>query len=75
LPRGIVVPVETLEERVRGYVGGFESIRGMEEMIQDIARWCAAETGVRVRAVADLVIQPPNGGDLQTMRVSARATP
>lgn len=73
LPRDIVVPVEALEERVRGYIGGFESIRGMEEMIQDIARWCAEETGVRVRAVADLVIQPPYGGELQTMRVSARA--
>lgn len=75
LPRGVVVPVEILEERVRGYVGGFESIRGMEEMIQDIARWCAEETGVRVRAVADLVIQPPYGGEMQTMRVSARCTP
>ena len=75
LPRGVVVPVETLEERVRGYIGGFESIRGMEEMIQDVARWCAEETGVRVRAVADLVIQPPYGGELQTMRVSARCTP
>lgn len=73
LPRDIVVPVEALEERVRGYVGGFESIRGMEEMIQDIARWCATETGVRVRVVADLVIQPPYGGEQQTMRVSARA--
>lgn len=75
LPRDIVVPVEALEERVRGYTGGFESIRGMEEMIQDIARWCSAETGVRVRAVADLVIQPPYGGEIQKMRVSARGTP
>lgn len=75
LPRSIVVPVEALEEKVRGYVGGFESIRGMEEMIQDIARWCSAETGVPVRAVADLIIQPPYGGDRQTMRVSARHYP
>lgn len=73
LPKNIVVPVEALEERVRGYVGGFESIRGMEEMIQDISRWCADETGVAVRAVANLVIQPPYGGDLQLMRVSARS--
>lgn len=73
LPRDIVVPVEMLEERVRSYIGGFESIRGMEEMIQDIARWCAVEAGVRVRVVADLIIQPPYGGDLQTMRVTARA--
>lgn len=73
LPLDIVVPVEALEERVRGYVGGFESIRGMEEMIQDTARWCAIETGVRVRVVADLAIQPPYGGEQQTMRVSARA--
>lgn len=75
LPRDIVVPVEALEERVRGYIGGFESIRGMEEMIQDIARWCAEESGVRVRAVADLIIQPPYGGDLQKMRVSSRSAP
>lgn len=73
LPKQLVVPVEALEERVRCYVGGFESIRGMEEMIQDIAKWCADETGVSVRAVADLVIQPPYGGLEQTMRVSARA--
>ncbi|MGO6879446.1 hypothetical protein ACC734_17035 [Rhizobium ruizarguesonis] len=74
LPKNIVVPVEALEERVRGYIGGFESIRGMEEMIQDIAQWRAIETGVRVRAVADLIIQPPYGGPEQTMRVSARAS-
>ena len=73
LPMDVVVPVEALEERVREYIGGFESIRGMEEMIQDIALWCAEETGVRVRVVADLFIQPPYGGDLQTMRVSARS--
>jgi len=73
LPSSIVVPVEALEEKVRGYVGGFESIRGMEEMIQDIARWCSSETGVPVRAVADHIIQPPYGGNRQTMRVSARA--
>lgn len=72
-PKRVVVPVEALEERVRGYVGGFESIRGMEEMIQDIARWCAQETGVAVRVVADLVIQPPYGGEIQQMRVSARS--
>lgn len=68
-----VLPVEALEEKVRGYVGGFESIRGMEEMIQDLARWCTAITGSPVRAVADLVIQPPYGGPEQKMRVSARA--
>lgn len=73
LPTDTVVPVEALEEHVRLYVGGFENIRGMEEMIQDIALWCAEETGVRVRAVADLIIQPPYGGELQTMRVSARS--
>lgn len=75
LPRAIVVPVEDLEEKVRGYIGGFQSIRGMEEMIQDIARWCSGETGVSVRAVADLIIQPPYGGELQKMRVSARHYP
>jgi len=74
-PASIVVPVEALEEKVRSYIGGFESIRGMEEMIQDIARWSCAETGVPIRAVADLVIQPPYGGPEQAMRVSARATP
>lgn len=72
-PTDTVVPVEALEEHVRLYVGGFENIRGMEEMIQDIALWCAEETGVRVRAVADLIIQPPYGGEPQTMRVSARS--
>lgn len=72
-PARIVVPVESLESKVRGYIGGFESIRGMEEMIQDIARWCSSETGVPVRAVADLIIQPPYGGPKQRMRVSARS--
>lgn len=74
-PRDIVVPVEALEEKVRGYIGGFETIRGMEEMIQDLARWSCEATGVRVRVVAELLIAPPYGGDQQTMRVSARSTP
>lgn len=76
LPRGVVLPVEDLASWVGEYVDGHPSgVRNMEEMVQDIARRVSASTGVRVRAVADLRIRPPFGGEDQTMRVSARATP
>lgn len=74
LPAGTVVPVENLAAWIDEYRGGNEmrSIRNMEEMIQDIAVRCADEVGVAVRVVANLQIKPPYGGDMQTMRVSAR---
>lgn len=74
-PDGVVVPVENLVDWVNEYVGGHDTrrIRNMEEMVQDIAVRCAEETRVRVRLRANLIIQPPYGGELQTMRVSARA--
>lgn len=73
--RGIVVPVESLAEWIAEYVGGHQArnIRGMEEMIQDIAQGSANEAKVSVRAVANLLIKPPYGGEMQAMRVAARA--
>jgi len=73
MPGAVVFPVEDLASFVSEYVGGRGDIRGMEEMIQELASRVRDETGVQVRAFADLIIQPPFGGDQQTMRVSARA--
>ena len=74
-PYDTVVPVEDLANWIAEYVGGHESrdVRNMEEMIQDLAKRCAEETKVTVRVSADLHIKPPYGGDMQRMRVTARA--
>lgn len=72
---GIVLPVEDLAAMVAEYVGGFRSIRAMEEMIQDIARRCADIVKTTVFADADLIIAPPFGGEMQKMRVKVEATP
>ena len=74
-PDDVVFPVEDLASFVSEYVGGRGDIRGMEEMIQELAVRVRDVVRVPVRAYADLVIKPPFGGDQQTMRVSARATP
>ena len=75
-PLGVVFPVEDLTSMVAEYVDGHadRDVRNMEEMIQDLAVRAATVTGVSVRVVADLRIDPPYGGDQQTMRVAARAT-
>jgi hypothetical protein len=73
-PNGIVFPVEDLADFVAEYVGGRGDIRGMEEMIQELATRVRDVVGVPVRAYADLIIQPPYGGDQQTMRVAVRAS-
>lgn len=73
MPNTVVFPVEDLAEFVSEYVGGRGDIRGMEEMIQELAARVRDVVGVPVRAFADLIIQPPFGGDQQTMRVAARA--
>lgn len=75
MPEAIVFPVENLATFVAEYVDGHgtRNVRNMEEMIQDLAVRVRDEVGVSVRAVAALIIQPPYGGDQQTMRVSARA--
>lgn len=72
-PRSVVMPVEDLAEMVAGYVGGRGAIRGMEEMIQEIAARVHGEVGVPVRVRAELIIQPPYGGAEQRMAVRARA--
>jgi hypothetical protein len=74
IPAGVVFPVEDLASFVAEYVGGRGDVRGMEEMIQELANRVRDAVGVNVRAVADLIIKPPFGGDQQTMRVTARAT-
>lgn len=73
IPNGIVYPVENLVDLVNEYVGGRGDVRNMEEMIQDVASRVAGIVKVPVRAIADLNIRPPFGGDMQKMRVSARA--
>jgi len=72
---GIVLPVENLAAMVAEYVDGLGSIRAMEEMIQDIAKRCAATVQVAVSVKADLIIAPPFGGNVQKMLVSVEATP
>jgi hypothetical protein len=67
------MPVEDLAVMAGEYVGGLGDIRGMEELVQDFARRTFAEVRVPVRARADLLIQPPYGGDVQQMNVTARA--
>ncbi len=72
LPKaGIVLPVETLRDMVAEYVGGHQNrgIRGMEEMVQDIAIRTAAIVCSRVVVRADLVIVPHGGGAPQMMIV------
>jgi hypothetical protein len=73
IPNAIVFPVEDLAAFVSEYVGGRGEIRGMEEMVQELATRVRDVVGVPVRAFADLGIQPPYGGERQTMRVTARA--
>jgi hypothetical protein len=74
-PHDVVFPVEELASFVSEYVDGHPSrnVRNMEEMIQDLAVRVRDVVKVPVRAFADLIIQPPYGGDQQTMRVAARA--
>ncbi|NTG86176.1 hypothetical protein G6L15_08455 [Agrobacterium rhizogenes] len=74
-PDEIVFPVEDLASFVAEYVGGRGDIRGMEEMIQELATRVRDIVHVPVRSFADLLIRPPFGGDIQTMRVAARAKP
>lgn len=74
-PDDVVFPVEDLASFVSEYVGGRGDVRGMEEMIQELATRVRDIVRVPVRAYADLIIWPPFGGDQQTMRVSARALP
>jgi hypothetical protein len=70
------LPVEDLAAWVREFVDGHPSgIREMEAMVQDLARRTAEAVGCPVRAVADLLIDPPVKGDQQTMRVAARGIP
>jgi hypothetical protein len=75
--RGVVLPVETLRDMVAEYAGGHAArgVRGMEEMIQDIAARTAHIVGTMVRVRADLIIVPFGGGDPQMMRVACRADP
>ena len=74
-PRGVVLPVEVLRDMIAEYPGGHQTrgVRGMEEMVQDIARRVARIVGVPVRVRADLVIVPAGGGAPQMMRLSARS--
>lgn len=72
-PNGVVFPVEDLEAFIREYIGGRGAVRGMEEMVQELAQRVAEIVKVPVRVIADLTIQPPYGGNLQRMRVTARA--
>jgi len=72
-PTGIVMPVEDLAAMADEYVGGRDEIRGMEEMIQDIARRVHEAVGVPVRVKARLIIGPPFGGAVQGMDIIARA--
>lgn len=72
-PDGIVFPVEDLVDMINGYVGGRGEVRNMEEMIQDIASRVSTIVRVPVRAIANLNIIPPFGGEMQKMRVTARA--
>lgn len=71
-PAGVVIPVEDLAAWVSEYIDGhfLRDIRNMEEMIQDIAKRCSETVHVRVRVVADLLIDPPGGGEQQEMRVA-----
>jgi NADPH-dependent 7-cyano-7-deazaguanine reductase QueF len=73
-PDGIVLPVESLVEIIDEYRNGHveRGVRGMEEMVQDIAHRVHQLVGVRVRVRADLRIKPPFGGDEQVMLVNAR---
>jgi hypothetical protein len=70
-------PIEDLEDMIREYVGGHKirSIQGMEEMIQNLAVRACVATGVKVRARADLLIIPPQGGTEQRMAIFASASP
>lgn len=70
-PNGVVMPVEDLEVMAREYIGGLGPIRGMEEMVQDMAKRIADTCGVRVRLRAYMIISPPFGGADQMMRVTA----
>lgn len=73
-PKRIVLPVEDLAAWVEEFVGGHPNgRREMEGMIQDLAKRVSAIVGVRVRVVADLLIDPPFGGDQQKMKVVVRA--
>lgn len=77
LPKDRVFPVEWLEDLIREYQGGHptRNIRNMEEMVQDLALRAAENTGVRVRVRADLRINPPQGGTVQELHMTARAAP
>jgi hypothetical protein len=72
-PTGIVMPVEDLAAMANQYIGGRDEIRGMEEMIQDIARRVHEVVGVPVKVNASLIIGPPFGGTVQGMDIIARA--
>lgn len=77
LPKDRVFPVEWLEDMIREYVGGHHSrnIRNMEEMIQDLAIRAVENVRVRIRVRADLLISPPQGGTVQRLHMTARASP
>lgn len=74
-PCGIVFPVEHLQDMVAEYVNGRGNIREMESMVQDIAIRVAGVVEVRVRVRAELVINPPYGGDNQRMIVTTIGIP
>lgn len=72
--RGIVFPVEDIAAWIAEYIGGNDErgVRGMEEMIQDLAMRVHAAVGVPIKAHAHLGIKPPFGGDPQGMAVICR---
>ena len=74
-PRGVVLPVEQLNDMASEYIGGHEDVREMETMIQHMATRMADVVGASVRVRADLIIRPPYGGDNQRMVVSVRCAP
>lgn len=69
-PNGHCLEVAALKGYIESYVGGRESVRSMEGMIQQIAEDCAKAIGVGVSVEADLLIEPD-----QRMELCCRGWP
>jgi 7-cyano-7-deazaguanine reductase len=57
-PRDLILEVASLRKYIDAYVGGYDGIRSMEGMVQQITADVAEVLGVMVRVEADLILEP-----------------
>lgn len=77
-PADAALEVASVSRYLRGFVGGRGEVRGMEDMICQIARDCAACIGAEVSVEAHLQIRPyPEPGLIEMVlkAVAAREAP